>query len=44
MAMDIREEGKKAMVVGQRKVRTELETWKWSERREKWFLDKESKW
>ena len=44
MATDFREEGKKAMVIGQKKVRTEEGTWKWSERREKWFLDKERKW
>ena len=44
MAMNIRDVGKKAMVVGQRKVRTEKGTWKWSERRERWFLDKECKW
>ena len=42
-AAEMKEKGKKAKVVGLRKMRTEEGTWAWSERNEKWFLDKESK-
>lgn len=42
-AREIRKEGKEAVIIRQRKIRTEEGTWAWSEKKEKWFLNKESK-
>ena len=42
-AREFKKKRGKAKVVGLRKVRTEQRTWTWSERKEKWFLDREIK-
>lgn len=42
-ARELRAQGKEAIIIKNRKVRTEEGTWTWSERKEKWFLNKEQK-
>ena len=42
-AIELKKNGSKAMVVGLRKVKTYEGTWIWSERKGKWFLDKDTK-
>lgn len=42
-ARELREEGKAAVIIRQRKVKTEEGTWTWSEKKERWFLNKESR-
>ena len=41
--IELKKNGSKAMVVGLRKVKTYEGIWIWSERKGRWFLDKDTK-
>lgn len=42
-AREIKNQGKEAIIIKNRKVRTEEGTWTWSDKKENWFLSEEQK-